>query len=113
MLEKLFGNPVIEKILFYLLLNEQGYGVQLSATLNVSLSSAQNALERLEAGGIVVSQMQGKTRVYQFNPRYPLLKELRTFLNKAYTFLPEKQKHQFYETPIRRRPRRKGKPLNG
>ena len=56
MLEKLFGNIVIEKILFYLLANEKGYASQLKKELGIPLYSIQIALTRLEQGGIIVRQ---------------------------------------------------------
>ncbi len=111
MLEKLFGNVVIEKLLFYLLLNEEAYGLELSRVFEMPLYSIQRAFERLESGGIIVSVLKGKTRIYRFNPRYPFLKELKAFLERAYTFLPRELKKKYYEAPVRRRPRRKGKPL--
>ncbi|HSW86005.1 MAG TPA: winged helix-turn-helix domain-containing protein [Rhabdochlamydiaceae bacterium] len=111
MLEKLFGNAVIEKILFYLFVNERCYASKLRAIFAIPLYSVQNALSRLEQGGVIVRHAEGKTQIYQFNPRYPFLSELKAFLKKAYAFLPEEYRHQFYEIPIRKRPRRKGKPL--
>lgn len=59
------------------------------------------ALARLELGGIIVSHKEGKTLMYQFNPRYPFLDELKAFLGKAYTFLPEEIQQKYYE-PMRR-----------
>lgn len=112
MLENLFGNAVIEKVLFYLLKNERTYPSEFSRILNIPLFSCQKAFERLEKGGVVVSTNEGKTRIYQFNPRYPLKNELFQFLEKAYTFLPQELREKYYELPIRKRPRRKGKPLN-
>ena len=109
MLEKLFGNVVIEKIFFYLLLNEKSYASQLKKVLHIPLYSVQMALSRLEQGGILVRHAVGKTQIYQWNPRYPFLVELKAFLQKAYNSLPENIRMQFYETPIRKRPRRKGK----
>ena len=111
MLENLFGNIVIEKILFYMLTNKKTYASQLSKTFNMPLFSFQKAMNRLERGGIIVSQMEGRTRIYIFNPRYALLKELKVFLEKAYSSLPENFRLKYYEPPIRKRPRRKGKPL--
>lgn len=110
MLEGLFGNSVIEKILFFLLKNEKSYGAELAKVLEVRLYSVQNALQRLEDGGIISGTYEGKTRVYRFNPRYPFLEELKAFLSKAYAFIPLKYQSKYYESPIRRRPRRKGKP---
>ena len=111
MLEKLFGNIVIEKILFYLIANEKAYATQLKRDLDVPLYSVQLALTRLEQGGILVRLPQGKTQVYQFNPRYPFLDEFKTFLKKAYISLPEEIRNRLYESPVRKRPRGKGKPL--
>jgi len=67
-------------------------------------------LARLEKGGILVSQKEGKTLIYQFNPRYPFLRELKMFLEKAYTFLPTDIRDKYYENTDRKRPRRRGKP---
>ncbi len=111
MLEKLFGNVVIEKILFYLLVNEKGYATELRKALGTPLYSIQIALARLEKGGIIVRQPHGKTQIYQFNPRYPFLDELKAFLKKAYNSLPEEMRKRLYESSVRKRPRRQGKPI--
>ncbi|PIS03396.1 MAG: ArsR family transcriptional regulator [Chlamydiae bacterium CG10_big_fil_rev_8_21_14_0_10_42_34] len=111
MLEAIFGAKVIEKILFFLLINERCYGSQLSRSFDEALTPFQKGLDRLEAGGIIVSFVEGKTRIYQFNPRYPFLSELKAFLLKSYEFLPSEFKERFYQPKIRKRPRRKGKPL--
>lgn len=111
MLEALFGGKNIEKILFFLLCNQTCYGSQLAKTFEQALFPIQKALDRLENGGIIVSFLKGKTRIYQFNPRYPFLKELKALLEKAYTFFPNELKNKYYEPKIRKRPRRKGKLL--
>jgi DNA-binding transcriptional ArsR family regulator len=111
MFEKLFGNSVIEKILFYLQANTKGYASEITSALGLSLYSVQLALTRLEIAGILIRQPQGKTQVYQYNPRYPFLVELKALIQKAYDSLPEGIKMRLYEPLIRRRPRRKGKPL--
>jgi hypothetical protein len=111
MLESLFGNETVERILFYLLQNKTCYALQLKKQLQSSLSPIQQALLRLEKGGILASILVGKTRIFQFNPRYPFLKELFSFLQSTYDVLPEEIKRKYYEAPIRKRPRRTGKPL--
>ena len=111
MLEKIFGGKNIEKIFFFLLINERCYGQQLSRIFKQSVSPFQKALDRLESGGVIVSLLEGKTRMYQFNPRYPFLKELKEFIVKAYEFLPDEQKDKYYESKIRKRPRKRDKPL--
>ena len=111
MLENLFGNSVIEKVLMYIVKNKKTYASELSKVFELPLFSFQTALERLEKGGIIVSQMVGRTRLYEFNPRYPLLAELTCLLEKALSFLPKAFRDKYYCPPIRKRPRRKGKPL--
>jgi hypothetical protein len=111
MLESLFGNSAIEKVLFFLVKNRKCYPSQLKQVFQTSLYSFQNALSRLERGGIVVSHQEGKTLLYEFNPRYLFLGELEIFLLKAYATLPEEIKTKYYEPFIRKRPRRRGKPL--
>lgn len=111
MLESLFGNTIIEKILFYLIVNEECYPSQLRKIFQAPLFSFQKALARLEKGSIVVSNRKGKTLLYQFNPRYPFLKELKAFLDVAYDGFPQEIREKYYEPSTRKRPRRQGKPL--
>lgn len=111
MLESLFGTPIIEKILFFIMVNKKCYPSQLRTMFKSPLYSFQRGLARLEKGGIVVSYKEGKTLVYELNPRYPFLPELETFLKKAYTSFPEEHREQYYEPIIRKRPRRLRKPL--
>lgn len=111
MLENLFGNIVIEKVLFYLLVNDKGYASKMRRALDIPLYSVQRALMRLERGGIIVAQTEGKTVVYHFSPRYPFLDELKALLKKSYASLPEKIKDRYYQSIERTRPRRRGKPL--
>lgn len=111
MLKSIFGGKNVEKVLFFLLIHERCYGQQLSRSFKQALSPFQKVLDRLETGGIAVSFLEGKTRWYQFNPRYPFLQELKAFLTRAYAFVPREIKNQYYEPMIRKRPRRKGKPV--
>jgi hypothetical protein len=56
-----------------------------------------------------VSRTAGRTRLYEFNPRYTFLKELKSLLEKALSFYPEEEREKLLMN--RRRPRRRGKPL--
>ncbi len=111
MLEALFGTPTIEKILFFLVVNKKCYPSQLKKVFQSPLYSFQKALARLEKGGVIVSHREGKTLIYEFNPRYPFLAELEAFLQKAYSFFPIEIQEKYYEPVIRKRPRRQRKPL--
>lgn len=97
MLETLFGNKSIEKVLISLLVNERCYASQLSRMLALPLTPIQKALERLERGGIVSSHYEGKTKIYCFNAAYPFFQELEVLLKKAYTQLPSHEKKRYYD----------------
>ncbi len=98
MIEALCGNKNIQKVLVFLFVNGKCYGTQLHRFLKTPLTPLQKALLRLEKGGIITSYYEGKTRLYQFNPGYPLLPELEMLLKKVYTLLPAHEKKDFYVT---------------
>jgi hypothetical protein len=109
MLEFLFGSKSAERILLFLSAREEGYATEIARLFRTDLYGIQRKLDGLEAGGIIVSKKVGRTRVYTFNPGYPLLPELKAILEKAITFYPEE-----LTVPLlmnRRRPRRRGKPI--
>lgn len=95
MLKSLCGNKNVQKILIFLFVNGKCYGTQLHRLLKTPLTPLQKALLRLEKGGIISSYYEGKTRLYQFNPAYPLLAELEPLLKKVYTLLPPQEKKQY------------------
>lgn len=99
MLQALFGNNNIKKILFFLLVNEKCYPTQLHRMLMTPLTPIQKACERLEKGGIITSYYEGKTRVYKMNQSYPLFKELEIFLRRAYVLLPPQEKKLYHYIP--------------
>ena len=109
MLEALLGNATIEKVLLFIENYEEGYGTEIAETFGLPLSQVQKQLEKLEQGTVVVSRLQGRTRVFSWNPRYPFLKALRALLQEVMRYLPEEEIKKYYRQ--RRRPRRSGKPL--
>ena len=96
MLEALCGNKSVQRILIFLFVNGKCYGTQLHRSLRTPLTPIQKALNRLEKGGLITSYYAGKTRLYQFNPAYPLINELEQLLKKAYTLLPANEKKEYY-----------------
>lgn len=96
MFEVLFGNKTVQKILIFLFVNGKSYGTELHKSLKSPLTPIQKALLKLEKGGLIMSYYEGKTRLYQFNPAFPLLPELETLLKKAYTLLPAQEKKLYY-----------------
>ena len=111
MLEFLFSNKNVEKILIYLSLHGKTYAGEIARVFKTSLDPVQKTLKKLEEGGLLVSFLEGKTRVFQWNPRYPFLCEIQALANKAYEFIPERIRETQYLTKRRKRPRKSGKPL--
>lgn len=96
MLTALLGSKNIEKILFFLLINEKAYGTQLQRMLNTPLTPIQKGFAKLEKAGVVQSFHEGNTRSFRFNPVYPLKKELEQLLRKAYELLTPQEKRKYY-----------------
>lgn len=84
--------------------NEKTYASELSKILEALLSLIQETLEKLEKPSTLVSYLEGKTRVYIFNPIDPFLNEFKILLLKAYEFIPEKFRCKCYEPKIRKLP---------
>ncbi len=111
MLEYLFSNKNVEKVLIYLSLHGKTHATELRHIFKSSLDPIQKTLRKLEEGGLLVSFLEGKTRVFQWNPRYPFLPEIQTLVRKAYDYLPPKEQESTYQKYKRKRPRKTGKRL--
>jgi len=109
MLEPILGTKSRELVLQYILCFESGYAREISKYLGLSLPSVQNQLNGFEDGGVMLSKMSGRTKLFFFNPRYAFLDELTALLNKAKEFYKPEIKNLFEMQ--RKRPRRPGKPL--
>src|SRR3990167_9548609 len=98
-----------ENVLVYLLLRDSGYGKSIAEFYGVPTNPVQKQLARLEADGVVVSQLIGKVRNYQLNPRYPFIEPLKALLKIAVEAYPPELKNALL---VRRtRPRQAGKAL--
>jgi predicted transcriptional regulator len=111
MLEYLFANKNVEKVLIYLYLHGKANATELSRTFSSALDPIQKTLRKLEEGGLLASFLEGRTRVFQWNPRYPFLEEIQALAKKAYSFLPPDIQETRYKSRKRKRPRKTGKPL--
>ena len=108
MLEPLVGSLSTERVLIFILSREEGYARDIARTFGTDLYGIQKQLDKLETGGVLASHLMGRTRVYQFNPRYPFLNELKQLLEKALSFYPPEEREKLVMN--RRRPRRRDKP---
>lgn len=109
MLEPLLGSKTAENVLVYILTRDSGYASEIARFFGVGVYGIQCQLGKFELGGVLISRTTGKTRVYEFNPRYAFKEALIALLQEAIDFYPEGEKDRLLVT--RRRPRRKGKPL--
>ncbi len=109
MLESLLGSTTRERVLMFILARDSGYGTEISQFFAADLAPVQKQLEKLETGGVLVSQPVGRTRVYRFNPRFPFRAELLALLARALAFYPPDVRTALVAN--RRRPRRAEKAL--
>jgi len=109
MLEVLFGTKARELTLQYLFTFNEGYAREIAKYFNMSLPSVQNQLKNFEEGGLALSKMKGRTKIYFINPRYAFLDELTSLLNKAKQYYKPELKNKFEMQ--RKRPRRVEKQL--
>jgi len=109
MLEALLGSVNKERALLFIYARGEGYARDIARFFETGLTPIQKQLEVLERGGILASRQAGRTRLFSFDPRYPLLEELKTFLARVITFYPQEEQDRLLLA--RQRPRRTGKPL--
>ncbi|HSZ57137.1 MAG TPA: hypothetical protein VK797_15830 [Tepidisphaeraceae bacterium] len=109
MLAKLLGSVNKERALVYLAGRGRGYPREIARFFAAPLYPVQNAMDKLEAAGVLVSRAVGSTREYELNPRYPARAELDSLLNRALSLYPKALRDELLIT--RSRPRRRGKPL--
>ena len=109
MLEAILGSSSSERALMFILAREEGFAREIARFFETDLTPIQKQLEKLEAAGILVSRVAGRTRLFSFSPRYPMIDELRALLEKTLQFYPDDLRERLLMS--RRRPRRKGKPL--
>lgn len=109
MLESLFGSVNKERVLLFISAKGEGYSRDIARFFSSDVTPVQRQLEALERGGVLVSRLAGRTRLFTFNPQYPLLNELRGLLDKTLSFYPQDEQDRLLLA--RQRPRRVGKPL--
>jgi len=109
MLETIFGSKNRERVLQFILANNEGYAKEIADFYGSSIDPIQKQLEKMELGGVLVSKNVGRTRLFMFNPRYAFLLELKALLEKARSYYSPEEIERL--TMRRKRPRRSGKPL--
>jgi hypothetical protein len=109
MIEAILGSLSCERVLLFICARKEGYAREVARFYETNLAPIQKQLDKLELAGVLVSRTAGRTRLYSFNPRYAFIKEITSLLEKVTSFLPPDERERLIM--VRRRPRRKGKPL--
>jgi len=103
----LLGSSVSTAMLILVAVLEESYPAELARLLGSSISSVQRTLDRLEREGLIATRKLGVRRV-TLNPLYPAANELKALLLRLAEGYPE---YAAIRESLRRRPRRRGKPL--
>ena len=109
MLEPILRSKSSERALIFLVARKTGYATEISRFFDADLYAIQKQLERLEDADVLVSNKVGRTRVFQFNPRYPFLDELKSLLEKSLSYYPRNIQEELLLNRLR--PRKKDKSL--
>jgi hypothetical protein len=108
MLNPILGSVNAERVLVYLLVREEGYARGIAKFFGADPDSIQKQLVKFESAGVLVSRAMGRIVIYEFNPSYPLLPELKGLLRKAISFYPEAERQRLI--PASPRPTRRTEP---
>jgi hypothetical protein len=93
----------------FIAIRSEGYPTEIAHFFDTDLYGIQKQIEKFETGGVLIVKQVGRTQIYQFSPRYAFIKELQALLEKAFSFYPPEEQERLQI--MRKRPRRKGKPL--
>lgn len=109
-MDKIFKNPTLFKCLLFLTRYEEGTCGEIAQVFKISKSTVYKAILQLEEQDVIVGRSISIIRLYSYNPRFALKKELRDLCEKYLElYMPFEKNKDFYS--IRRRPRRTGKRL--
>ena len=91
------------------MLRGSGYGKSIAEFYGVPTNPIHKQLARLEADGVIVSQLIGPVRNYELNRRYPFIEPLKQLLKAAVEAYPAAIVNSLMLQ--RSRPRQAGKPI--
>lgn len=109
MLEGIFGNHTAERVLLHVFHYGEIHASAIANDYGIALNPIKGQLDRFERSGILVSRVIGRSRVYSFNPKSPLMKPVKELVGIVYESIPLREREKIFG--VRRRPRRKGKPV--
>lgn len=94
MLEGLFGNKSAEKVMLSILSHGEIHASAIAREHDTAVDPIKKQLERFEQSGFLLSRIVGRTKLYKFNEKNPLVKPLRHLLQAA---KDDKNKHKKYK----------------
>lgn len=109
MLEGIFGNKTAEKVLLHIFHYGESHASAIAKDFEVALNPIIQQLNRFELAGILVSKEMGRSRIYSFNPKSPMVTPIKDLIEIAYEAISLSERQKIFQN--RRRPRRKGKPV--
>ncbi len=110
-LAELLGSKTAEKIFLYLYHYPEGHARGIAKDMQMGFSQVERQLKRYEDIDLLISRLVGKTRVYQFNPRYVFQSQVKEMIAKLYNNIPLAEKKLLFS--LRQKPRRRDKPVIG
>ncbi len=109
MIEGILGNKTAEKVLLHIFHYGEIHASGIASDYGMALNPVIQQLDRFERAGVLVSKVVGRSRVYSFNPKSPFTRPVKELVEIVYETIPLKEREQLFG--VRRRPRRKGKPV--
>ena len=67
------------------------YANGIAKKFKLPLFAVQNQLKKMEKTGVLKSRTYANVRIYEFNPKYPLLNELKLLLQKTNELMKKKK----------------------
>ena len=95
MLEYFTWGKVTERILFFMNYHGETFPTEIAHKFDFHLYGVQKQLNRFEKAGMVQSRYVGRTRVFSWDPDWPMVNELRAFLSKAFDEMSRKEKKPY------------------
>lgn len=83
MLEGLFGNKSAEKVMLALYASEELHASAIAQMYGTALDPIKKQLERFEEAEFLVSRIVGRSRLYSFNQKNPIIEPLKELLAVA------------------------------
>ena len=99
MLQPIFGSKSSEEVLAFLVLHPEGYASEIAGVAGLDLFAVQQQLVKFEHAGLLYSRTAGRKRIYAFDPRYPLLGELKRLIRRALALPPSSRSIRSF-TPL-------------